>query len=161
MNTLFLGLSQISWCFRKWTLNLWSKTLDVQKLQKNIRFKAKLFLNKKLLSWYYSHIHSYINYANLTWGSTYLPNLKKCIVNRSLSFVLSIAKERMNIQRQLCRSNKILNEYRLNSHNILKHKLFFWKIQCINPQSLINVLIAYRINWLVFQNKPCFEKQVC
>ena len=43
------------------------------KIAKNIGllFKDKSFLNKQsLLSIYYSHIHSYINYDNVAWGST-------------------------------------------------------------------------------------------
>ena len=50
------------------------------KIAKNIGLmcRAKPFLNKEsLLALYYSYIHSYLNYANLAWGSTYLTNLKK------------------------------------------------------------------------------------
>ena len=51
-----------------------------KKLQKSIGllFKGKPFLNKQsFLSLYYSYIHSYINYANVAWGSTYMTNLKE------------------------------------------------------------------------------------
>ena len=50
------------------------------KLAKNIglMYRAKPFIDKEsLLALYYSYIHSYPNYANLAWGSTYLANLKK------------------------------------------------------------------------------------
>ena len=50
------------------------------KIAKNIGFinRAKPFLSKEsLLPLYYSYIHSYLNYVNLAWGSTYLANLKK------------------------------------------------------------------------------------
>ena len=41
-------------------------------------YRAKPFLdNGSLLALYYSYIHSYLNYANLAWGSTYQINLKK------------------------------------------------------------------------------------
>ena len=41
-------------------------------------YRAKPFLNKEsLLALYHSYIHSYLNYANLAWDSTYLTNLKK------------------------------------------------------------------------------------
>ena len=41
-------------------------------------FKGKPFLNKQsLLSLYYSYIHSYINYANMACGSTYMTKLKE------------------------------------------------------------------------------------
>ena len=50
------------------------------KIAKNIglMYWAKPFLNKEpLLALYCSYIHSYLNYAHLAWGSTYLTNLKK------------------------------------------------------------------------------------
>ena len=50
------------------------------KIAKNIglMYRAKPFFDKEsLLALYYSYIHSYLNYANLAWGSTYLTNLKK------------------------------------------------------------------------------------
>ena len=50
------------------------------KIAKNIGLmhRANPFLDKEsLLALYYSYIHSYLNYANLAWGSTYLTNLKK------------------------------------------------------------------------------------
>ena len=41
-------------------------------------FRSKPYLTKKcLLSLYYSYIHTYISYANMAWGSTYISNLKK------------------------------------------------------------------------------------
>ena len=49
------------------------------KIAKNIglMYRAKPFLDKDiLLALYYSYIHSYLNHANLAWGSTYLTNLK-------------------------------------------------------------------------------------
>ena len=56
------------------------------KIAKNLRefLKAKPFLNKQfLLSLYCSYIHSYINYANVTWVSTYMTNLKNCLVKKA------------------------------------------------------------------------------
>ena len=50
------------------------------KIAKNIglMYRAKPFLEKEsLLALYCSYIHSYLNYADLAWGITYLPNLKK------------------------------------------------------------------------------------
>ena len=50
------------------------------KIAKNIGllFRSKPYLTKKcLLSLYYSYIHTYISYANIAWGSTYISNLKK------------------------------------------------------------------------------------
>ena len=45
-------------------------------------FGSKPYLTKKcLLSLYYSYSHTYISYANIARGSTYISNLKKSIVN--------------------------------------------------------------------------------
>ena len=44
----------------------------------SLLFKAKQFLIKQLLlSLYYSYTHSYINYANVAWESTYMTKSKK------------------------------------------------------------------------------------
>ena len=54
--------------------------LTENKVAKNIGliYKAKPFLNKdSLLALYFSYIHSYINYANLVWGSTCTTYLRK------------------------------------------------------------------------------------
>ena len=51
-----------------------------KKIAKSVRlmYKAKPFLDKdSLLSLYFSYIHSYINYANLAWESTYKTNMEK------------------------------------------------------------------------------------
>ena len=50
------------------------------KIAKNIglKYRAKPFLhNDSLLELQCSNILSYLNYANLEWGSAYLTNLKK------------------------------------------------------------------------------------
>ena len=41
-------------------------------------YRAKPFLYKEsLLALHYSYVHSYRNYANLAWSSTYRTNLEK------------------------------------------------------------------------------------
>ena len=52
------------------------------KVAKNIGllYRAKLFLDKNsLLALYSSYIHTYLNYANLSWGSTNRTNLKQLL----------------------------------------------------------------------------------
>ena len=61
---------------------LWKEHIKYleNEIAKNIglMYRTKPFLDKEsLLARYYSYIHSYLNYANLAWGSTYLTNLKK------------------------------------------------------------------------------------
>ena len=58
----------------------WKDHYTENKIAKNIGllFRSKPYLTKKcLLSLYYSYIHTYISYANIIWGSTYISNLKK------------------------------------------------------------------------------------
>ena len=49
-----------------------------KKLAKNIGllYRAIQFLDKESLSIYFSYIHSYLNYANIAWASTYFTKLK-------------------------------------------------------------------------------------
>ena len=43
-----------------------------------LTYIAKPFLDKEsVLALYYSHIHAYLNYYNLAWGTLYGTNLKK------------------------------------------------------------------------------------
>ena len=53
----------------KYTENKIAKTLG-------LIFKARPFLNRNaLLAFYYSYMQTYINYANIAWGSTFTTNL--------------------------------------------------------------------------------------
>ena len=61
--------------------------LDENKIPKSVELlpKGTTFLSKQsLLSLCYSYIHSFINYANVPWGSTYMSNLKKYLVNKRM-----------------------------------------------------------------------------
>ena len=52
------------------------------KVAKNIGllYRAKLFLGKNLLlTLYFLHIYTYLDYANLLWGSTNRTNLKQLL----------------------------------------------------------------------------------
>ena len=78
-------------------------------------FKAKSFLNKQsLLSLYYSYIHSYINYANVTWGSTYKTNLKKLSSQQKHEMRIICNKGKSEHTKQLFQSNKITSVYTVN-----------------------------------------------
>ena len=65
------------------------------KIAKNIGLlcRAKPFLGKhSLLELYCSYIHTYLNYANLSWGSTNRTNLKKLLIQQKHSIELLIIK---------------------------------------------------------------------
>ena len=64
------------------------------KLAKNIGLlnRASYFLNEhSLKTIYFSYIHSYLNYANIAWTSTYVTKLKKInlLQKRAVRFVFN------------------------------------------------------------------------
>ena len=89
-------------------------------------FKAKPLLDKdSILSLYFSHIHSYINYANLAWASTHKTNSKKIHSQQKHSHRIVYNKERYCHRKELFRSCNVLNVYKLNLLNtsIFMHKI--------------------------------------
>ena len=112
---------------KTWHERIISNTLKI-KLQKKIGiiFRSKPYLNKNcLLSLYYSYIHSYISYANLAWGNTYLSNLKKISSQQKHSVCIIYDKMKYESVRKLIRSLKILNLYQIN---ILNNAFFMHRI---------------------------------
>ena len=87
------------------------------KIAKNIgiMYRAKSFLDKEsLLALYYSYIHSYLNYANLGWGSTYLTNLKKLLSKQKDAIRIVHNKAKFKHTKELSKSASVLNLYKLN-----------------------------------------------
>ena len=86
--------SELSKCFKFLGVLLdknlcWKRHIKYieSKIAKNIAllYKAKPYIDKhSLLSLNHSHIHSYLNYGNIAWGSTTRINHKKYIVNRNM-----------------------------------------------------------------------------
>ena len=88
-------------------------------------YKTKPYLHKdSLLSLYFSHIHSFINYANLTWGSRHKTNLKKIHSQQKHALIIVYNKDRYYHTKELFRSCNVLNVYKLNLLNtfIFMHK---------------------------------------
>ena len=62
--------------------------------------KTKPFLDKESsLALYYYYVHSFLNYANLTWGSTYQMNLKKLHSQQKQALDQSIKRQNLNVQK--------------------------------------------------------------
>ena len=94
------------------------------KIAKNLGllYKARPFLERNaLLALYYSCIQTYINYANIAWGSTCRTNLKKkhaiCII---------FIKNKFAHTREIFKEQKILNMYQLN---ILSNIIFMHRVE--------------------------------
>ena len=99
------------------------------KIAKNIglMYKAKHYLDKKsLLTLYYPYVHTYVNYANIAWGSTNRTNLKKINSQQKHAIRIVYNKDRFSHTRKLFRENKILNVYQLN---ILNNLMFMQRIK--------------------------------
>ena len=63
---------------------------------------------------YYSYIHSYLNYANLAWGSVYLANLKKLRSQQKHAIWTVHNKTKFEHTKELFKSANVLNLYKLN-----------------------------------------------
>ena len=83
-------------------------------------YKVKPDLNKdSLLALHYCYIHSYINFANLVWGSTNRTYLRKINSQQKHALRLIHNKNRFYHSKQLFESCEILNVYKLNPYLIL------------------------------------------
>ena len=84
----------------------------------DLLYKENHRLNKKcLLALYHSYVNTYIDYANKTWGSTYLINLKRLHSKQKHAIRIVHDKTKFEYTRHLFRKNKILNVYQLNTLN--------------------------------------------
>ena len=84
------------------------------KVAKNIGFvcRAKLLLDKNsLLALYYSYIHTYFGYANLSWGSANRANLKKLLSQQKHAVTIVNNRTLFDHTNKYFKSQKILNIY--------------------------------------------------
>ena len=92
-------------------------------------------MNKQsLLSLYYSYIHSYINYANVAWGSTYTTNLRN--LSSQQKHPMRIICNKFERTKQLFQSNKIINVYKLNILNVVT------SIYKVNTKTALNIFLS-------------------
>ena len=90
-----------------------------------LMYKTKPFLDKdSLLSLYFSYIHSYINYANLTWASK--TNLEKIHSQQKYALRKVYNEDRYHHSKELFRSCNVLNVCKLN---LLNTSIFMYKIK--------------------------------
>ena len=85
-----------------------------KKLAKNIGllYRAKYFLDESSLkTMYFSCIHSYLNYANTAWASTYQAKLKTVHYHQKHAARIVFNHKEITHSRPLLRSLKALNVY--------------------------------------------------
>ena len=87
------------------------------KLAKNIRllYREKPLLEEKSLkSIHFSYIHSYLNYTNIAWASTYRTKLKTMHFHQNHAVRIVFNEDKLIHSRRLLRSRNILNVCQIN-----------------------------------------------
>ena len=133
-----------------------------KKLAKNLGllYQAKHILdNESLKTIYFSYIHSYLIYANISWGSTYFTKLKTVHYQQKHAAQMIFNKNKLSHSRPLLRSLNALNDYQIN---LYQHLNFIYKFKNKEtPKILVILLIHLFTNvQLNFQSKlQC--KMIC
>ena len=110
-----------------------------KKLAKNIGllYRARQFLDKKSLkTTYFSYIHFYLNYANITWSSTYFTKLKIIHYQQKHAARTVFDEDILNHSRPLLRSLSALNIYQINLN---QHANFMCKFQKYQAPKIFNM----------------------
>ena len=100
-----------------------------KKLAKNIGLlcRVRQFLDKEALKTiYFSYIHSYLNYANNAWTSTYFTKLKTIHYQQKHAARIIFDEDILTHSRPLLRSLNALNIYQIN---LYQHANFMYKFQ--------------------------------
>ena len=97
----------------------WEKHIRTieSKLAKNIGllYRAKRLLQvKSLKSIYFAYIHSYLNYPNIAWGSTYRIKLKTIYFHQKHAVRIIFNEDKLTHSRPLLRALHALNFYQIN-----------------------------------------------
>ena len=74
---------------------------------------------------YFSYIHSYLNYANIAWASTYQTKLKTVHYHQKHAVRIVFNQEKLTHSRPLLRSLNALNVYQIN---LYQHLNFMHKV---------------------------------
>ena len=116
------------------TLNILKK-----KIAKNIGllYKAKPYIDKhSLLPLYHSHLHSYINYGNIAWGSTSRANLKKIYSQQKHAILTVHSKVHVYLQngKTIKRKRKQTLDFLLRSAQNCKICIFLDNLRTITQE---------------------------
>ena len=87
------------------------------KIAKNIclLYRVSQFLKEdSLKSIYFSYIHSYLNYANTAWASTYATKLKRIYLKQKHEARIVINKDKLIRSKALFENLNALNIYQIN-----------------------------------------------
>ena len=85
---------------------------------------------------YYSLIHSYLNFANIAWGSTHQSKLNCLHIRQKQACRIITRKSKYTPSQGLFKSLRILNVYQLNLYH---HLIFMYKSKMnLVPSIFIN-----------------------
>ena len=102
-------------------------------------YRAKPLLQaKSLKSIYFVYIHSYLNYANIAWGSTYRNKLKTIYFHQKHAVCIVFNEDKLTHSRPLLRALHALNAYQTN---LYQHLNFMYKLNTNQVPSIFNDLI--------------------
>ena len=92
-----------------------------------VMYRASKLLNfKSLKNLYFSFVHSYLNYANIIWGSTYQTHLNSLHLRQKHAVRIVFHKDRLEHSRPLMKEIKALNIFQLNLYQVL---FFMYKVK--------------------------------
>ena len=111
------------------------------KLAKNIGllYHVNQYLNESSLKTvYFSYIHSYLNYANIAWASTYPTNLKQIHLKQKHAARIVYNKDKFTNSKPLLKNLNALNVYQIN---IYQHLGFMHKFNNNETPKVFNNII--------------------
>ena len=89
-------------------------------------YRAKYLLEESSLKTVdFSYIHSYLNYANITWASIYQTKLKTVHYHQKYAVRIMFNQEKLTHSRPLLRSLNALNIYQID---LYQHPNFMHKV---------------------------------
>ena len=127
---------------------LWKTHIDCihSKISKNIGilYKARYFLNQQCLKQlYFSFIHSYLNYANIAWGTAPKSYSKKLANKQKHACRTIFYKEKSCPSKPLMKELKALNIYELNIYQTM---VFMYKVRNNTIRRVFNKLFSINEN---------------
>ena len=137
----------------------WNEHIRIveNKISKNIGllYKAKYLLNKHCVkSIYFAFIHTYVNYANIAWASTYHSKIRNIHRKQKLASRIIFNADRYTSGESIMQKLGILSVYKLN---IFQTLVFMFKVRKgISPRVFIEEIKKINHRYPTRHSKDCF-----
>ena len=118
-----------------------------------VLYRARNFLPSYLKNLYFALVHSYLNYANIAWGSTHKTKLKCLFIHQKHFSRIICYQPRTASSKKPMTDLKILNVYQLNLH---QHLIFIYK----SKNEILPHIFKNRFNTVLhkYPTKCCKKK---